>query len=217
MRRVLLGVLLCCAGAMCQADTGRTVEIQYNNPGLIPARWTLLLHPDGTGHFTSQRGEAPREQRGGVEPPNQDLDVHLSADFTRHVFQVAEHKKRFNEACESHLNVAFQGTKTLSYTGPDGSGSCAFNYSKDADIQSLSDSLVSVATTLIEGARLEMLLRHDPLGLDKETEALMEMAADGRVQQIGSIRDILQQLAGDDEVLERVRKRAQTLLGEAHD
>lgn len=217
MRRLLLGVLLCCAAAMCRGEAGRTIEIQYSNPGLIPARWTLVLHPDGSAHFTSQRGDAPREQRGGVEAPNQDLDVHLSADFAQHVFQVAEHKKRFNASCESHLNVAFQGTKTLSYTGPDGSGSCAFNYSKDADIQSLSDSLVSVATTLIEGARLEMLLRHDPLGLDKETEALMEMAADGRVQQIGSIRDILQQLAGDDEVLERVRKRAQTLLVEAHD
>lgn len=217
MRRLLLGFALCCASAIGQADTGRSVEIQYNNPALIPARWTLVLHPDGSGHFTTQRGDAPRAERGGVEPPNQNVDVHLSADFTRHVFEVAEHKKRFNASCESHMNVAFQGTKTLSYAGPDGSGSCAFNYSKDADIQSLSDSLVSVATTLIEGARLEMLLRHDPLGLDKETEELMEMAADGRVQQIGSIRDILEQLAGDDEVMERVRKRAQTLLGEAHD
>lgn len=217
MRRLLLGFALCCACAHGQADAERTVQIQYNNPGLIPAQWTLALHPDGSGHFTSQRGNAPREQRGGVEPPNQNLDIHLSADFTRHVFQIAQHNKLFHEPCESHLNVAFQGTKTLSYAGPEGNGSCAFNYSKDADIQALSDSLVSVATTLIEGARLEMLLRHDPLGLDKETEELMEMAADGRVQQIGSIRDILQQLAGNDDVLERVRKRAQTLLDEAHD
>ncbi len=215
--RLLLALVVCCASALGQGNTERTVQIEYNNPGLIPAHWTLVLHPDGSGHFSSQRGNAPREVPGGVEPPNQDMDVHLSADFAHHVFQVAERKKLFREKCESHLNVAFQGTKTLTYEGPDGQGSCAFNYSRDPDIQNLGNSLISVATTLIEGARLEMLLRHDPLGLDKETEDLLAMAADGRVQQIGSIRDILQQLAGDDDVLERVRRRAQTLLNEARD
>lgn len=217
MRRVLLVLMLGCSGALGQAVAGQTVQMKYDNPGLIPAQWTLVVHPDGAAHFTSLRGNAVREQRGGVEAPDQDVDVHLSAEFARHVFQVAEHKKRFQVSCESHLKVAFQGTKTLSYEGPDGSGSCAFNYSRDAEIQGLSDSLVSVATTLIEGARLEMLRLHDPLGLDKETETLMEMAADGRVQQIESIRGILQQLAGDDELLERVRRRAQTLLGEVRD
>ena len=217
MKHLLMVLALCCTGLPGKADTGRLIQIQYTNPGLIPAQWTLVLHPDGSAHFTSERGNAPREHPGGIEAPNQNIDVQLSAEFAHHVFQIAQRKRLFREQCESHLKVAFQGTKTLTYEGPDGQGSCAFNYSKDADIQSLGDSLVSGATPLIEGARLEMLLQHDPLGLDKETEELVEMAADGRVRQIGSIRGILERLAGDDDVLERVRKRAQTLLDEAHD
>jgi hypothetical protein len=68
---------------------------------------------------------------------------------------------------------------------------------------------------MIEGARLQSLLLHDRLGLDRETEILTESAADGRAQQIGSIRDILERLAEDDSVLERVRRRARALLDRA--
>jgi hypothetical protein len=72
-----------------------------------------------------------------------------------------------------------------------------------------------VATTLIEGARLQTLLLHDRLGLDRETEVLVESAEDGRAQQIGSIRDILERLAQDPAVLERVKRRARMLLTKA--
>jgi hypothetical protein len=41
---------------------------------------------------------------------------------------------------------------------------------------------------------------------------LMEASGDGRVQQIVTIRGILERLADDPEVMERVRKRARLLL-----
>jgi len=41
---------------------------------------------------------------------------------------------------------------------------------------------------------------------------LMEASEDGRVQQVCTIRGILQRLADDPEVMERVRKRARVLL-----
>jgi hypothetical protein len=44
---------------------------------------------------------------------------------------------------------------------------------------------------------------------------LVEASGDGRVQQIGTIRGILERLAGDTEVMERVRKRARMLLIQA--
>ena len=103
------------------------------------------------------------------------------------------------------------------YQSPAGEGSCQFNYSKDNEIQGLADSLMSVATTLIEGARLQTLLIHDRLGLDHETEVLVESANDGRAQQIGSIRDILERLADDPMVLDRVKRRARLLLSKAND
>lgn len=198
-------------GARGQGDA--VFEVDFSNPGLVPAQWTLEFHPDGTGHFKSQRGQAKSGE--DIEAPNIDKDIQLSAPFAAHVFQLAERKDLFKRGCDSHMKVAFQGTKTLTYTGPAGRGSCAFNYAKDQEIEGLGDSLVSVAATLIEGARLQMLLLHDRLGLDRETEVLVESAAQGRAQQIGSIRDILERLAADPAVLERVKRRARILLTKA--
>lgn len=209
----LAAVLGVVAPAVAQA--GPVVQVEYSNPALVPAHWTLEIKPDGTGHFHSDRGVAAREDGQTIEAASIDRDVQLSPGFTERVFKIARHKKLFRYNCESHLNVAYQGTKKFSYTGPDGQGMCEFNYSKDPDIQDLGDSMQSVATTLIEGARLQMFLQHDRLGLDRETEILTESAADGRAIQIGSIRDILQRLAEDNSVMERVRRRARALLAKA--
>lgn len=189
--------------------------VDFTNPGVAPSHWTLTLHPDGAGHFRSERGNAPSGATVNIDVPDDDRDIHLSPGFAAHIFQVARQHNWFNQKCESHLKVAFQGWKKLSYSGPDGQGSCTFNYSQDKEIQALGDSLIGVAETLHEGARLEMLLQHDRLGLDQEMEYICNGAKDGRMVQIGAIRNILERLANDDAVLERVRKRAQSLLAHA--
>jgi hypothetical protein len=147
-----------------------------------------------------------------IEAPDVDRDVTVSAEFAGHVFQMARQHNLFNTDCESHMKVAFQGWKKLSYKGPEGTGSCEFNYSKYKDIEALGDSMVAVGGTIVEGARLETLLQHDRLGLDSEMEYLSEAAKDGRAQQIGTIREILARLAGEPSVMERVRKRARMML-----
>ncbi len=191
------------------------IQVDFSNPELNPSHWTLTLHPDGTGHFTSQMGATPADEKE-MEVPNVNRDVQLSAAFTSHVFEDAQRHKWFNEECDSHLKVAFQGWKTLAYRGPQGRGACTFNFSKDKEIQSLSDSMQAVAETILEGARLEMLLQHDRLGLDKEMAFLVDAAGSGRAQQICTIREILARLAEDDEVLERVRKQARLLLAQGN-
>lgn len=196
-------------------EEGPVLRMDFSNPGLTPSQWTLEIRPGGNGHFQSVRGNAMRQDFKVPEPPNIDRNIQVSAKFAERAFQVAHRHKLFNSGCESHLKVAFQGTKKLTYTGPDGEGSCEFNYSKDVEIQSLGDSLVAVATTIIEGARLETLLQHDPLGLDQEIQNVQEAAGDGRAQQICSIRDILERLSEDPAVMERVRKRAKALLARA--
>ena len=110
------------------------------------------------------------------------------------------------------MKVAFQGWKKLSYAGPEGEGSCLFNYSKDKEIQALGDSLVAVVGTILAGARIEKLLQYDRLGLDRELEYLTEAVKDGRVQQIGVIRATLERLVADPAIMDRVRKRARLLL-----
>jgi len=199
------------------------LEVDYSNPGLSPSHWTLTLHPDGSGHFRSDRSRvmavgtqgSAQENSTQIEAPDVDRDVRVSAEYAERVFQTVRQHNLFNSDCESHLKVAFQGWKKLSYSGPEGVGSCAFNYSKDKEIQALGDSLVSVAGTILEGARLEMLLQHDRLGLDSEMEFLLEASKDGRVQEMSTIRGILDRLANDPEVMARVRRRARVLLAKA--
>lgn len=213
MRIPGLALAACLAlGAHGQAVRGPAVQVDFSNPAMSPSHWTLILHRDGSGHFHSQMGKPPSEGRREIDAPNLDRDVQVSARFAGRVFDTAQRHNWFNESCESHLKVAFQGWKKLSYTGPEGSGSCTFNYSKDREIQNLGDSLQAVAETILEGERLEMLLEHDPLGLDKEMEYLVEAVDDGRAQQICAIRGILQKLVQDESVMERVRKRARILL-----
>ena len=203
------------ANAQAAPAADATFQLDFSNPALSPSQWTLTLRPDGTGHFRSQVGTPPDDASPGIVPPAVDRDVQVSAAYAGRVFAAAEHHKWFNEPCESHLKVAFQGWKTLTYTGPQGQGSCTFNFSKDKEIQDLGDSLEAVAQTILEGARMELLLQHDRLGLDAEMDFLVEAVGDGRAQQVCVIRDLLERLAQDDTVLERVRKRARMLLEQA--
>ena len=215
MRALFLALAAIVLAIPSQADPGPLFRIDFTNPGLTPSQWTLEFRPDGSGHFQSRGGAAAQRDLRLIDPPSINRDIQLSPKFAEHAFQVAHHHKLFNSECESHLKVAFQGTKKLTYSGPEGEGSCAFNYSRDTEIQALGDSLVAVATTLIEGARLESLLKHDPLGLDQEIQNVQEAAGDGRAQQICSIRVILERLSDDPAVMERVRRRAKALLARA--
>jgi hypothetical protein len=210
-----LAVSALAAAALAMPLHGETVPVflvEFSNPGLSPSHWTLTIHPDGNGHFHSERGNVPVNASQAIDAPNVDRDIQLSAGFAERVFQAVRDHNWLNVDCEGHMKVAFQGWKKLSYSGPDGQGVCTYNYSRDKDIQALGDSLVSVAGTILTGARLEMLLQHDPLGLDRETEYLVEAARDGRAQQICVIKGILVRLAEDSGVMDRVRKRARVLL-----
>ena len=186
----------------------------FSNPATSPSRWTLALHPDGRGHFRSVMGPDPASAEEMVVP-DVDRDIQVSTGFAERVFQIAQRHKYFNAPCDSGLKVAFQGWKTFSYSGPDGNGSCRFNYSKDKQIQDLEYSLEAVVQTILEGERLKMYLEHDRLGLDQEMGFLLDAAKDGRAQQICTIRSILKRLADDPDVMERVRKGARDLLARA--
>ena len=210
-----LGFLLALMMMQGSAHAGAVIRVDFSNPGLTPSKWTVELHSDGSAHFHSDPGANTAAALHEIEPGPIDRDIQLSREFVDRAFETARRHKFFDMGCDSHLKVAFQGWKTLSYSGPDGRGTCAFNYSKNNDIQSLSDSFVAVASTVVEGARLELLLQHDPLGLDKEMEFLKEASEDGRLKEMCAIQPILSKLADDTDVMERVRRRARMLLEES--
>jgi hypothetical protein len=210
-----MGAQIHAAPAVDPSSAVPIVQVDFSNPALSPPQWTLILHADGSGHFRSQANKTPTAGMKVIETPSVDRDIQLSKEFAGHVFDSAQHHQWFNVPCESHLKVAFEGWKTLTYTGPSGQGACTFNYSRDKEIQTLGESMQAVAETILEGARFEVLLQHDRLGLDQEMEYFTQAVQDGRAQQIYAIHDILARLAQDNEVLERVRKQAKDLLAHA--
>jgi hypothetical protein len=198
-----------------QAQSPAVFTIEFKNDKLVPPRWELTLNPDGSGQFDADAGPmTPQPGRqivaGAVHRP-----VQLSPEFTAHVFAVARARKFFAMECDGHMKVAFQGTKRLSYTGPEGTGACEYNYSKDKEIQDLGHALLGVENTLMFGARIEKLLQHDRLGLDLEMENLATAVHEGNAVEIGSIREILTRIASDEQVLERARRKARQLLTQA--
>lgn len=215
MRIVLLALLAAALALPARSEQDGVVKVEFSNPGLYPAHWTLVLHPDGTGHFHADGGVRPTGGEDTIVPGHVDRDVRLSSEFTNRIFQVVHEPRVLKGKCDSHLKVAFQGMKKIHYSGPDAEGGCEFNYSTDKQIQDLGDSLVAVGSTLIEGARLELLYQHDPLGLDKAIQYVVEASDDGRLQQICAIKGILERLEDDPRVLDRVRKRARLLLAKA--
>jgi hypothetical protein len=212
MRSLVWGCLLAVATWTVSAQSDPVVKVDFSNPELSPAKWTLILRPDGSAHFHADPGTVTAQKLRTIEPGTIDRNVSLSPEFAARVFDSVRHHRLGGESCESHLKVAFQGWKKITYAGPDGEQSCEFNYSKNKEIQALGESMVAVASTIVEGARLELLLQHDPLGLDKEMDYLREASDDGRLQQMCAIREILTKLEDDPAVMERVRKRARTLL-----
>ncbi len=228
MRRgaLVAGLALALLGlpALGRGDNAPEFQVDYSNPGLTPSHWILTLHPDGSGHFHSDRRnataagaaggsqESATENSTGIHLPDVDRDVKVSASFAANVFQTVRQHHLLNTDCDSHLKVAFQGWKKLSYSGPEGTGSCEFNYAKDKDIETLGDSLIAVSGTILEGVRMEMLLQHDRLGLNSEMDYVEEASKDGRLQQLVAIRGILERVADDPNVMVRVRRRARALM-----
>lgn len=212
MRIALLAITAVLLATPAFTQQQPLVRVDFSNPGLYPSHWTLILHPDGSGHFHAEGGNRPTDYSDTIEPGKIDRDIRLSSEFTSRIFKTVHDERILHNKCESRQKVAFQGLKKISYIGPDAEGGCEFNYSSHKEIQDLGDSLVAVGSTLVEGARLELLYQHDPLGLDKAIQFVVEATGDGRLQQICAIRGILERLEDDPKVLDRVRKQARLLL-----
>jgi hypothetical protein len=193
------------------------IQFTYENPKLQPAKYVLTVGEDGSGHFRSEGvgGEAPTNGQNLPADP-QDRPIHISKELREGMFEAARKNKLFAFTCEDGgKKIAFQGTKTLEYEGPEGKGSCTYNWSKNAQIEKLTEQFDAVAATLDEGSKLQRQYEHGRLSLDPEMEVLEQMVHDGRAIEVENIAPLLQTLAGDDRVLQRVQRRAQALLQDA--
>jgi len=220
IRVVAAGLLLAGSAAWAQQPeeapaVPAQVSFQFERPGLEVPRFTLTVNEDGSARYEAEQVfEATRSGR----PETQQIDrqITLTQATTARIFAEARALNRFTAGCASPAkNIADTGKKTLRYRGEGGDGSCVYNYSEDKRVTGLTGVFLAIATTLDMGRKLEFDHRFDRLGLDAAMQTLVEQVDSGRAMELGTIRGTLRSIAGDSEVLERVRLRAAKLLQQA--
>ncbi len=211
---VPLPLLLVASAACATAQTvAAQIRFTYVNPSLQPPKYIITVGENGEGRYVSEEESAPPNGSQTLPAEPRVRPIQVSNALRATMFATARKNKLFATSCENGgTNIAFQGTKTLDYEGPEGKGSCTYNWSKIAQVDKLTDQLEALATTIHEGNKLERQYEHERLSLDPELEFLTQMVADGRAIEVQNIAPILKTIAGDDAVLKRVQRRAQALL-----
>ena len=197
------------------------VSFTIDRAGVDVSHFVITVHPDGSGTYDAVAAPPTLSSRYGADPANATsepirLEIHLSAAGTAKVFAGARATNLFGIPCNSKArNIADTGHKTLTYAGPDGAGSCVYNYSENKTVVFLTDFFQSVGYTLDEGRRLEFRHRYDRLGLDQEMATLLAQSDAGHAPELATIAPTLESLVADGDLLERVRLRARKLLERA--
>jgi hypothetical protein len=192
------------------------VAFTFERKGLPVPRYQFTVNDDGTGVY---QGEAVVDAVGGyttsADRPPQPFTNHvtISQPTVTRIFKLSEQLNHFNKTCASKAkNIADTGTKSLIYAGPDGSGSCTYNYTEIKEVQSLTEIFQGIAETMDQGRRLDQLHRYDRLGLDEAITIFSQEVTEGRALEVGTIAACLHSIASDADVMARVRARATTLL-----
>jgi hypothetical protein len=206
------------AGAASISADVAQIRFTFDHPQLVPSHYVIVVNEDGKGHYESslnpQAGTTERTTTVVSQPMSRDITI--SGPTRELLFATARQRKLFSYPCENNTGkVAFRGNKELVYQGRDGQGSCKFNWSKDDQIDKLSDLFQSLSFTLEEGDRLKIEQRHDRLALDAELEQLVTAAKDNRAIELHNIAPQLEQIAQDESVMARARQRARQLLQQA--
>lgn len=199
------------------------VSFQFERAGLPVPKFTIVVHEDGTGSYRGEEAPVSGGARtAALQPasPGRPIDrpIKLSSPTVETIFKTARSLDHFNIPCASKAkNIADTGKKTLSYLGPDGQGSCLYNYSENKSVTQLTETFQAIAFTMDEGRKLDFLHRYDRLGLYSEMDVLIHEVQEKRALEVGNIAPSLTSIVADEALMEKVRERAAKLLAQAND
>lgn len=207
------------------AQTPATITFTFDRQGLAVPHFILSVDESGHGRYQAdelQTASSKFAQYAGAAeavPPvikHIDRPVELSRATVESIFRTARAINRFNIPCAARMkNIANTGDKTLSYSGSDGAGTCAYNYSENKNIVALTDIFQSIAFTLDQGRKLDFDHRYDRLGLDEDMAQLVQAVGEKHALEVGTIAETLTSIIDDTAVMQRVRQRATALLEQA--
>ena len=151
------------------ASSAATITYQFEHavPGVPVPRYTVVLHEDGSGTYHAEEAER-RSADSAVQQVSAkiiDRPMMVTAEMAAKIFQSARALNRFNIFCGTKAkNIASTGKKTLSYAGPEGAGSCTYDYSDDKSVEELTDLFYGIVYTMDVGRKLDFERRFDRLG-----------------------------------------------------
>src|ERR1700727_411835 len=88
-----LALVLCVAA---QAQAPATVTFHFEDPRMQPAKYTITLHEDGTGHFHAEGGSTSPDDTAALPSEGQDRPMQATAESVAHIVWVGGAKKFFN-------------------------------------------------------------------------------------------------------------------------
>lgn len=180
--------------------TAISFKLQPRDPQAAPYEIRLLASGEGT--YSTGPAEQPNQAQVRVSP----------ATLSR--IQAGLGKVDGGK-CETHeKHIAQTGMKTLTVERGGAPAACTFNYSDDAKLMDTVAAFEAMAETIQIGDRLAREHRFDRLGLDAEMELLTNELAEGRALEPGNIAPVLEAIAQDERVIDRVRRKAQRLLSQ---
>ena len=196
----------------------RQVTMTFDRKLMPVPHYRLAVYEDGTTTYEGEESTSATMYGAAADQTKRPFQqrVRISPPTAEKIFSAADRLKHFDVPCASKAkNIADMGNKTLQYQGPDGSGSCSFNFTEDKDVQAVAQIFQGIAETLDIGRKLDQLHRFDRLGLDLMMTRLVEDMSNGYALEVGTIAPSLRSIAADPGVMSRVRARATTLLNQS--
>ena len=185
-----------------------SVSFGLNFPGSQPDRYGVTVPLSGDATYFSDG----KLMEGG-EAEDFKLAFSISADARTRIFDLAKKAHYFAQDVDSKKkNMAFTGTKVLSYNDGQKENRASFNYSTVAAVEELTNLFENMSTTLEFGRRLEYYHRYQKLALDEELKRMEEMANQNELHELSAVAPVLQEIAEDNTVINPVRARAQRML-----
>jgi hypothetical protein len=193
-------------------STQNTILITYSfeHAELNPTHFEFILDETGKGIYQADYAESSLQ---AGQPLNIQKPIQIGTTTMRKIIdkiEVLDYLKGNYDYTKQR--ISFSGRKTLTYKDSNHHGSTTLNWSENKDIMEIVDTFQGIQSTIELGRRLEYLYKHQKLGLFEEMKHAEEADKSGWLREVTLIKDILQKLYNDPNVILSVRNSAKRLM-----
>ena len=192
-------VIFAMTAAVLLAANEPRITFSKSFKGSTPAYVAITV--DKEGHGTYQ--EAPDDDNPlAFDVPSDDVAV---------LFSLASKLDHFARPLDSHLKVAYTGTKTFTYQDGVEKHATSFNYSLDADARLMADWFECLSETEQTFIDLDRAAHFDKLGVNDAVLQVNILWDQKRLVTPRQFVALLTRISNDESIMHIARERAATL------